>query len=140
MGWYLYTGSSPSPVPVGNGEVVAVRPNTKVFVPSEAEGKPEVKRLLASGRLCVTSWPRGAKLPKVEVGLAENVNIGSTDFAESISEGAEIAASASAVVDESSVDGRSSNGGKTTRRRSLKKRASKIKAKETEASLPEKEG
>ena len=61
MGWYFFSGHMVEPVPVGNGEVVAVRPNTKVFIDPSKETSIEVQRLRARGLLNPCSWPKGAK-------------------------------------------------------------------------------
>jgi hypothetical protein len=143
MGWYYYSGEAPAPVPTGGGEVVAVRPYTKVFIAPDAETTAEVRRLLAMGRLCVTSWPKGQKPVKADIDLDKKVQMGSTKFAEAIVENppAKVSVAADVVeVDESSVDGKDQKSGTSKRRSSLKKKAAKLKSKQKTASTSSAKG
>lgn len=44
MAWYYYTGSTVLSVPIGKGEVVAVRPHTSIFVDPSVENTASFKR------------------------------------------------------------------------------------------------
>lgn len=127
MGWFYYTGEAPAAVPVGSGEVVAVRPYTKIFIDPSAEGDIAVKRLLNMGRLCVTSWPKGQKPMKTQIDLAEKPKMGSTRFAEAIVESPSMGVDV-AKVEKSSVE-QEVDSGQSKRRASLKKKAEAVAAK-----------
>lgn len=133
MGWYYYTGEAPSSLPVGGGEVVAVRPFSKVFVEERSEGAPELKRLLAMGRLCVTSWPKGQSPIESKVDLALKPAMGSTVFAEAIREGS--SQGAVVAVDVSAVDVGEVGSTPSKRRVSLQRKAAKLKAKSQDPAL-----
>jgi hypothetical protein len=45
MAWYYYTGSTILSIPVGNGEVVAARPYSTIFVDASIENSASFKRL-----------------------------------------------------------------------------------------------
>lgn len=45
MAWYYYTGSTILSIPVGNGEVVAARPYSTIFVDQSIENSAAFKRL-----------------------------------------------------------------------------------------------
>ena len=44
MAWYHYTGSTILSVPIGKGEVIAVRPHTTIFVDPSVENTTSFKR------------------------------------------------------------------------------------------------
>ena len=74
MGWYYSTSERVISVPVGNGEVVGVRPYTHVFVDSRMENRSEVRRLVSLGKLQRTGDPgRGAEkvVPAQPIAQAE---------------------------------------------------------------------
>ncbi len=85
MGWYYFSGHSVEPVPVGKGEVVAVRPNTKVFIDAAKETSMEVQRLRARGLLNPCSWPKGEK-PLVPAEPIQAKPVALTPFAEAVVE------------------------------------------------------
>lgn len=59
MAWYYYSGSTILSVPVGKGEVLAVRPHTTIFVDPSVEGSAAFKRF--SNVLRRSGAPKGAK-------------------------------------------------------------------------------
>lgn len=59
MAWYYYSGTSILALPVGKGEVLAVRPHTTVFVDASVESTTAFKRF--GSVLRRTGAPKGAK-------------------------------------------------------------------------------
>jgi hypothetical protein len=86
MAWYYYSGSSIIPVPVGNGEVIAARPHTTIFIDPSIETTSAFRRL---GRvLRRTGAPKGAVIHTPEDPISEDpVSASSDALSESIVEG-----------------------------------------------------
>lgn len=83
MAWYFYNGTKPLAVPTGGGEVVAVRPGTKVYVDPSIETRADFRRL--QGVLKRTSGPRpDAAVVEVEAPALER---SADPFSSSIVEG-----------------------------------------------------
>jgi hypothetical protein len=67
MAWYLYIGDTVKPIGIGGGEVIAVRPHTKVEIKSVG---PDVARLVAAGKLRLVAGP---KVVPVRVPVVQSV-------------------------------------------------------------------
>lgn len=59
--WFYYSGAKPVSIPVGNRNVVSVRPHTYVEIADVATGSAEVQRLLAKKLLRSSGMPRHLK-------------------------------------------------------------------------------
>lgn len=55
MAWFLYNGLRPKPVPTGDGNVVAVRPQSKIEIKNMT---PAAQALVNKGELIRTSAPK----------------------------------------------------------------------------------
>lgn len=87
MTWYYYSGDTTKPIPDGIGNVVAVRPNTKIEIFAES---PLVKRLLSTRKLRRTSKPV-ENVPKVteikeDKNIDKSIDIKKTKFSVSVAE------------------------------------------------------
>ncbi len=60
MANYYYSGRTPVPIPVGHGEVKAVRPYSHVEIDNSVIGDSCVSRLMGRGVLRLTGRPAGA--------------------------------------------------------------------------------
>lgn len=87
MGWYYCTSERVIPVPVGNGEVVGVRPYSHVFIDSRMEGRGEVRRYVSIGHLQRCGNPgKGAvkAIPAQPIAQKDTSGSGETAFSDSI--------------------------------------------------------
>lgn len=83
MVWYYYSGDTTKPIPDGKGNIIAVRPNTKIEIFKES---PFVKRLISKRKLRITSKPV-KNVPKVtEIKEVEGVDVKKTEFSVSVAE------------------------------------------------------
>ncbi len=60
MAWFYYTGESTSAVPIGNNEVVSVRPYTKVEIDDRTLTSWGVSKLVSSGEFQRCGAPSNA--------------------------------------------------------------------------------
>lgn len=92
MAWYYYSGNSIIPIPVGNGEVVAARPHTTIFIDPSIETTSAFRRL---GRvLRRTGAPKDAVVHTPEEPISEvPVAVPPDALSESIVEGTSAVAS-----------------------------------------------
>ena len=87
MAWYYYSGNSIMPVPVGNGEVIAARPHTTIYIDPAIETTSAFRRL--GGVLRRTGAPKdGVVHTPAEPISDEPVQASSDALSESIVEGA----------------------------------------------------
>jgi len=86
MGWYYFSGIVVEPVPVGKGEVVAVRPNTKVFIDPTVEASAEVQRLRGRHLLTPCAWPKGEKSLVPKAPVASDVEVPKTPYADALTD------------------------------------------------------
>jgi len=87
MGWYYSTSERVIAVPVGNGEIVGVRPYTHVFVDQRLESRAEIRRFVSRGLLQRSGSPgRGAKkaIPAQPIARQAIKLSGAVAFSESI--------------------------------------------------------
>jgi hypothetical protein len=90
MAWYYYNGDSILSVSIGNGEVVAVRPHSTIFVDATAENSAAFKRF---GRvLRRTGAPKDAKSLVPAQPIAGKVTVAENSFSASIVEGSKAVA------------------------------------------------
>ena len=87
MGWWYSTCERVIPVPVGNGEVVGVRPYTHVWIDPRMEGRAEVRRYVSLGHLQRSGNPgRGSRkqVPAQPVAQKPPAKSGERAFSDSI--------------------------------------------------------
>jgi hypothetical protein len=90
MAWYYYSGDSILAVSVGNGEVIAVRPHSTIFVDSTVESTAAFKRF---GRvLRRTGAPKDAKSFVPAQPIAGKIVAPASVFSDSIVEGSKAVA------------------------------------------------
>ena len=90
MAWYYYSGDSILAVPVGNGEVIAVRPHSTIFVDATVENTAAFKRF---GRfLRRTGAPKDAKSLVPAQPIAGKIAAPVSIFSDSIVEGSKAVA------------------------------------------------
>ena len=72
MPWYYYSGQKPVAIPVGDGEVVSVRPHSKVEIKPSSANDVQIRSLSKMGTLRTCGRPPQApELKKVEEGVVE---------------------------------------------------------------------
>lgn len=62
MAWFYYCGPTTTPIGLGEGESVAVRPHSYVEVPDNAANSMDVMRLMARGLLRRSGVPAHARV------------------------------------------------------------------------------
>jgi hypothetical protein len=62
MAWFYYCGPTTTPIGLGKGESVAVRPHSYVEVPDNAANSMDVMRLMARGLLRRSGVPAHARV------------------------------------------------------------------------------
>jgi hypothetical protein len=91
MAWYYYGGDTILSVHVGNGEVIAARPHSTIFVDPSAENSAAFKRL---GRvLRRTGAPRDAVIHVPAQPIAGKIVVPANAFSDSFIEGSAAVAS-----------------------------------------------
>jgi hypothetical protein len=61
MAWFYYSGQTVTPIDIGNGNSVGVRPHTHVEVPDSAASNGSIQRLMGMGVLRQTGMPEHAR-------------------------------------------------------------------------------
>lgn len=67
MAWFYYCGPTTTPIGLGEGESVAVRPHSYVEVPDNAANSMDVMRLMARGLLRRSGVPAHARVKEAQV-------------------------------------------------------------------------